>query len=385
MLTLALPFLVLQLTGSGILMGVVGMAETLPLFLFAIPAGLLADWGDRHSLIIMADFGRAALWILIPVSLWLNHGVMITILFVVFITSLLGVVFNSAYLGSEQALWPTSQLNFVNSYIEAGESAAYMIGPVITGAMIHFWSITVPLILNALSFALSGSLLRKVIPRSPTTPLFSLAPSWSSITKDMKEAMSWIRKNSLLKEATILWAFHRLIFASLIPALTYLVIHSFHDSSPYLGLIITLYAAGSLVGTFLQPHTPGQWPLWNFVAMALSGIAACVAGLWGAIPWVLMASIGSLGCSEGYILVYYLTKRSMESQPSLSGRIYSITAGITQGFGSLGFLITGTLLSLLGAPQTWDVMGTSALLTAAMFIISRWGKTPETDLPKRPS
>jgi hypothetical protein len=48
MLTLALPFLVLQLTGSGILMGVVGMAETLPLFLFAIPAGLLADWGDRH-------------------------------------------------------------------------------------------------------------------------------------------------------------------------------------------------------------------------------------------------------------------------------------------------------------------------------------------------
>jgi len=64
----ALPLLVLALTGSGFAMGVVGAFQTLPDLVFGMLAGAFADRSDRKRMMFLADFGRAVLTALIPLS-----------------------------------------------------------------------------------------------------------------------------------------------------------------------------------------------------------------------------------------------------------------------------------------------------------------------------
>ena len=56
--TVAYPLLVLALTGSAAKAGVVGLAKWLPLAVFSLPAGVLADRVDRKRLMIGCDAVR---------------------------------------------------------------------------------------------------------------------------------------------------------------------------------------------------------------------------------------------------------------------------------------------------------------------------------------
>ena len=64
----AMPLLVLQLTGSGVAMGIVGVLGTVPDLIFGLPSGVLADRMDRKRLMMVSDAARAGLTALIPLS-----------------------------------------------------------------------------------------------------------------------------------------------------------------------------------------------------------------------------------------------------------------------------------------------------------------------------
>src|SRR5580765_3533839 len=68
----ALPLLVLALTGSGLVMGIVGAINTSADFVIGTFAGALADRGDRKRMMFVADLGRAVLTALIPLSVLLG-------------------------------------------------------------------------------------------------------------------------------------------------------------------------------------------------------------------------------------------------------------------------------------------------------------------------
>jgi hypothetical protein len=71
--TVAYPLLVLTLTGSAAKAGVVGLAKWLPLAIFAIPAGALADRVDRKRLMIASDAIRMLGAASIVAALWLGR------------------------------------------------------------------------------------------------------------------------------------------------------------------------------------------------------------------------------------------------------------------------------------------------------------------------
>jgi MFS family permease len=71
--TVAYPLLVLTLTGSAAKAGVVGLAKWLPLAIFAIPAGALADRVDRKRLMIASDAIRMLGAASIVVALWFGR------------------------------------------------------------------------------------------------------------------------------------------------------------------------------------------------------------------------------------------------------------------------------------------------------------------------
>jgi MFS family permease len=131
----ALPLLVLALTGSGLAMGFVGALQTLPILVFGLVAGAIADRSDRKRMMFLADLGRCLLTALIPLSVWLGGPTMAVIVLVTVPISILRAFFLASYTASIPTLVGRSQVGDANAIFEAVYTIGFIIGPAIAGIL----------------------------------------------------------------------------------------------------------------------------------------------------------------------------------------------------------------------------------------------------------
>ncbi|HEV2006820.1 MAG TPA: MFS transporter, partial [Candidatus Limnocylindrales bacterium] len=125
----AMPLLVLALTGSGLVMGIVGAISTGADFLLGAIAGALADRGDRKQMMFGADLGRAIFTALIPLTDVLHGPTIAVILLVTAPLAILRAFFRAGYLASMPNLVGRSQLARGNGILETAFSASFIVGP----------------------------------------------------------------------------------------------------------------------------------------------------------------------------------------------------------------------------------------------------------------
>ena len=70
---LALIWLVLDMTNSSIITGIVAMSAYLPALIFGLYAGVFSDRLNRLRLMIFANAGQALTVLLIPLFLWFGY------------------------------------------------------------------------------------------------------------------------------------------------------------------------------------------------------------------------------------------------------------------------------------------------------------------------
>lgn len=361
--SVALPLLVIGSTGSGFLMGVVGMLEQAPLFVIGLPAGVWVDRWDRRRTMLCADFGRAFLMALIPAAALLHVAVMPVVFMVALASGALGVFFGAAYTGSIPSVVRAEQVGRANGYFEAIESAAYLMGPPIAGLLTGAIGPAATMGLDALSFlASAGAIL--CLPEPVTSQ------RTRNFLTELRQGVDIVLRDPFLQAITVLWGLNRLLFTALIPALIFLMTKTFQDSPVSIGVAVGVYAFGSLVGTLLLPsRIPVVGHLWVAICgqalMAAGALLIYITSLYGMI---LMGAV-LLGLGEGIVLVFYLTCRVVRVPEEALGRVYSLTSIFTQGMGALGFLVVGAFLSSWGGRITWALLSILALLTLFIPLI----------------
>ena len=131
----AYPLLVLALTGSAAKAGVVGFAKTVPIAVFALPAGALADRVNRKHLMVACDGVRAIALVTIPVALAAGGVPYAVIVAVAFIDGS-GFVFSYvAERGALRQLVAREQLGEAVARNESRTFAANMAGPPLGGLL----------------------------------------------------------------------------------------------------------------------------------------------------------------------------------------------------------------------------------------------------------
>jgi MFS family permease len=359
----ALPLLVLQLTGSGVAMGVVGMLQTLPSFIFGLPAGAIADRWDRRRLMLALDSGRALLTALVPLALLFHLPVMPVVYAVAFPIGVLGVLFYAAYLASVPSLAGRKQLGQANSLFEALESAAWIVGPGVAGLLATWIGPGSALLIDAVSFAVSALSLTLV--RRPLQTARSEPPK--HLLREMRDGITYILKHRVLRAAIALWASAHFVVAPLIPALAFLVTIDRHLPPAAMGFALSAYALGSLGGALLGGRL--EWLRAGVVmlaANALTGVAVVALAFAPGIPFMLSAAAG-FGLAEGTMLVVYLTLRAHLAPDHLMGRVGSTAASVSVGMQSAGVLVGGVLLEVAGGVGTLAAMGAALLLLTLVF------------------
>ncbi len=358
--SVALPLLILALTGSGFQMGLIGALESAPLLLIGLPAGVWVDRLSRKKTMLTADLGRALLMGGIPVAALLHVAMMPVVMVVAMGVGVLTVFFGAAYTGAMPSVVPAIHLGRANAYFEAIESVAYVIGPPLAGVLTHAIGPAGTLGIDALTFLASALAIKRLPDRredveSPSAPRRFIA--------ELREGMHTVFRDRALTFVTLLWGFNRFAFMALIPALTFFVIRTLGDHAMQVGWAVSVYAIGSFIGTLLSSRIPA-----HRIAIAAVGgqLVMGIAALFVAMSKTVVpldAASALLGVGEGVTLIGYLTLRVSRVPEERLGRVYAVTSTLTQGMGAIGFLLIGGTLSLWGGRATWLAMAAATLVS----------------------
>ena len=152
---IALPWLMLELTGSKSLTSYVAMAAYLPAVLFGLVAGVLIDRYNRKWIMIFSDILRSLLVAIVPLALIFDF---ITPMLIGTITFLLAT-FSTFFYPARDSLIPhivsPEELPAANSAISISGQMSHLLGPLFAGLGISVFGITHLFTADAISFLFS--------------------------------------------------------------------------------------------------------------------------------------------------------------------------------------------------------------------------------------
>jgi MFS family permease len=362
----ALPLLVLALTGSGVLMGMVGVLSQLPDLIFGLPVGALADRWDRRRMMLLADAARAGLTALIPIAAVLGADTMAVVLLVTFPINFFRVLFMAGWTSAVPNLVGRALIGRAVSLFEAVLSLSYIIGPALAGILVGVIGPAQTLAIQAVAFAVSALTLTLI--HRPFRAAGQVEQR--HVLVEIKEGIDFIRHHPTLRIAVAWWTAFSIATGGLVASLTYYVRIDRQLDPSWLGVILSAFGLGNLTGALLGGRFTGGRlaPLLLGGAM-LQGTMILLLSV-PLSPYVLPLCAAAAGVGSGSLFVAYLTLRSSVTPDRLLGRVGSTARTISIGLVPLGTFAAGLLLDEIAGVGTLRVIGLSVIVTAALFALS---------------
>lgn len=362
----ALPLLVLALTGSGVLMGLVGVLAQLPDLIFGLPVGAMADRLDRRRLMLAADAARSALVALIPISAMLGLDTMAVVLLVTFPINACRVFFMAGWTAAVPNLVGRPYIGRAVSLFEAVLSLSYIVGPALAGILVGIIGPAQTLAVQAVAFgvsALSLTLVRRPLRATGAAPQRHLLV-------EIGEGIDFIRRHPTLRVMVAWWTAFSIATGGLVAALAYYIRVDRTLEATWLGIVLSAFGAGNLIGALvggrltagrLAPQLLGGALLQGSVILLISVPVAPVV-----MP--VCSFIGGLG--GGMLFVAYLTYRSAATPDRLLGRVGGTARTISIGLIPIGTFAAGALLDEIGGAGTLRLIGAAVIGLALVFALS---------------
>jgi MFS family permease len=345
MYTAASGWLMISLNSAPLVVSLVQVANSLPMFLFAIPAGALTDIVDKRKFLIAGEISIAVIATVFAALVWLHLVTPISLLVFAFLVAAGDALTSPAYQAIVPLLVPNSDLPRAVVANSAGVNVSRAVGPALGGALLGAFGIAAPFWINAVSnFGSIGAL---VWWREPEHSGARLPPE--HLLSAIRAGFRYARYNASLI-ATLIRAAGFLLFASAYWALLPLVVRNQIGGGPMLyGIVLGAIGASAVGGAFLLPwlndrlgpdRVAAAGTLGTAAATALFGLAhddltALAASLLAGVSWMTMLSV--LTISAQYALPEWVR-----------GRGLAIYVTVMFGALSLGSAIWGQVATVLG-------------------------------------
>lgn len=160
---IALFWLVLDITGSSTITGLIAMAAFLPAMLFGLYAGVIADKYNRKMIMIFSNLSQALTVIIIPIILYFGYENMLLIGILAFVRASFSTFFPPALNALVPMITSKDRLISVNSILATSGQLAYLIGPLAAGLILSVVSIQSLFIIDSTSFLIAILILSFII------------------------------------------------------------------------------------------------------------------------------------------------------------------------------------------------------------------------------
>ncbi|MFI2348593.1 MFS transporter [Streptomyces sp. NPDC019443] len=355
---IAQDWLVLTLTGSASAVGITIALQFLPMLLFGLYGGVLADRLPKRPLLLATQVAMGLTGLALAVLTLSGHVQVWHVYLTAFLLGLVTVVDNPARQSFVAEMVGPEQLGNAVSLNSANFQSARLVGPAVAGVLITAVGSGYAFLLNGLSFLapVAGLLLM----RSSELHKLQRAPRSKG---QLREGLKYVAGRPELIWPIVLVGFIGTFGFNFPIWLSAFVDDVYHSGASTYGLLNTLMAAGSLAGALLAARR-GTSRLRVLVGAAvlfggLEIVTAFVPQFW--IFAVLMVPIGMFGLT---VNVTANSSIQMATEPAMRGRVMSLFMMVFVGGTPLGAPLVGWITDTYGPRIGFAAGGTVALVAA---------------------
>jgi MFS family permease len=363
MQTVAQGWLVWRLTGSSRMLGAVSFLGAVPVFLFGVWAGSLADRYPRRKLVLVTQTNaiiQAAL--LAGVTL---AGV-VRPWHVLVLAGMLGMTY-AFEIPARQALLADIAGEDMPNAIALNSSivnAARVVGPALAGWLVAVVGEGWCFALNAISFA--GTYRALVLMDPPAQP-----PATGSHRAHLLAGLAYAGRTSHVRALLALLAVSSLFampYQALLPMVAADVLHG---SATLYGTLLATAGAGALAGAILLLLRKGLRGLGRRVGLGASMLGAGVlaAGL-SRSAGVTAAALAVAGFGFITQMAGTMTLLQGLAPADMRGRVMGLFSTLFVGVTPFGALAAGFVASRMGVSRTLAVGGTAVLVASAAYHVA---------------
>ena len=367
---IALPYHVYVLTGSTLAIAALTAAQLVPLLLFALGAGSLADAVDRRKLLIATQVGLAGCSVaLVAISLMPAPPV-VALFAVAFAAAGLGAVDHPTRMASIARLVAPERIPAAMALNQVNWQAAQVVGPAIGGVLIATLGLPGAYAADLVTFIASiGALLAM----RPILPLVdAVRPGLAAIREGLRFAA---RKRVIL--STFVIDLDAMIFGMPTSLFPVLALDVFKAGPTGLGLLAAAPAAGALIGALLSGWVSTVRRVGRAVVIAVTlwGVAITLFGLSTFSFWLALAFLAIAGAADVLSAVFRSTIVQLETPDELRGRVSSIHILTVSSGPRIGDIEAAAVASIVGA-QASIVSGGILCLIGILGVVKVFPELP---------
>ena len=369
---LALPLAaILVLDASTFEVGLLGAIEFAPFLLFSLPAGVWVDRWPRKPILVLGDLARAVALLSIPLAYAFDALSIYHLFAVGFLTGLVTVFFDVAYLAYVPSLVGRAELVDANSKFEVSRSGAQLGGPALGGTLVGLLSAPVAIVADAISFLCSAALAARL--RDPGT---SEAPveERAAMRVELLEGLRYVFRQPLLGRLVTFTTASNLFYFPAVAISVLFMVRELGLSAQRVGVVLALGNVGLLVGALLAARVGRRVGV---------GPAIVGSGLLFGFPWAIFALtpakspelflVGATFLAAVVSTVFNVNQLSLRQAVTparLQGRMNSVVRFMYWGTIAIGMFLGGVLGSVIGLRNTLWLAAVGPFLTFAPLLFS---------------
>jgi len=355
---IALPWLVLQLTGSALALGTVMALGGIPRALFLLIGGAFVDRFSPRSVMMTSNFARLVLVVLMSV-LVLTNNISLGMLYVFALAFGLA---DSFYFPGQSAIVPQllkeDQLQAGNTFVQGTAQLSLFLGPVLAGGLIALLGhaatadsapgtqgIGIAFGIDALTFV--ASLLCLTLMHVPA--IIKQAGEQQNVIESIKEGFAYLWSQSALRVFFLLIiAMNFLILGPVIVGIPVLAATRLAEGAAAFGIIMSAFGGGALLGIILSSVLPlksGRFGAMLLGIISFMGFGVALMPLFSSTVVVAVIML-VIGMANGYVNIHFFTWLQKLIPQELMGRVMSLLMFSSIGLAPVSNALAGAILEI---------------------------------------
>jgi len=360
--SLAVVWLVLELTNRADRLGIATALQFIPMLLLGAPAGVLADKIDNRRLLVATSAASGLLALAFGVVVATGS---VTIWWIYALTLLLGFVLAVERPAMQAILYQLVGPELLPSGVAANStinSFSRLIGPAIAGVLIATVGVNACFFINAASYlVVIGALVALRSSELVSRPLVGRAKG------KLREGFAYVRSHPDVARPLLVMTVVGTVAYNFQTTFPSMVRFGFHRGAGSVGTAMSVSAIGSIIGGIyiagVKPHPR------RTLAIVLAGFAmGCLAlsitpGFW---PFVAVSIV--LGFASASFQSVNTVVLQQATEPSMQGRVMALHQMAWFGSTPVGALLMGWVIQISSPRVPFALGGLAALVCAAVVI-----------------
>jgi MFS family permease len=383
----ALAWLTLQLTGSGLALGTVLMVAAVPRAIFMLVGGALSDSFSPRTLMLVSNVLRAVVVGIVATLVLTDNAQLWHLYLLAGIFGVVDAIFHPALNTIVPMLVSGRLLPPANALVQVMAPLSGFIGPALAGIVVAIVQTGAAFAVDAASFAVAALALLLVRGGRRTAPAQEALGGADRRTHDLlstiRSGLAYAWRDPAVRALIGLTAALNFAFVGPVSVgLPYIADTRFEGGSAALGLMLSAFGAGAVAGALLAGslrHVPRLGLVVLLLAMVL-GVGEALVGLAPNV-WIAMAIGACIGIGIGFLNVRVIAWLQARTPEDMRGRVMSLIMFSGMGLAPFSLAIAGAIIDLGAVDMTFAAGGAIIVLAALAGMLSRVPQLMTDEVP----